>query len=201
MLERIIMHWTAGGHKANAIDKAAYHEIVEGDGDRVRGAHLPAANLSLDGGHYAAHTRGFNRGSVGLSVAAMSGAKDRPFTKGRYPIPPVQLDAFVTVVAEYADTYGIEVTRETVLTHAEVPLTHGIAQPGKWDIRWLPDMADGGDPLEVGDHLRMLIAARKRELFDGGGSVLAGVDSDDFVNALSARVAEAVRDTLKTFRG
>ena len=103
-LVRIIMHWSAGGHSANSNDRKHYHEIVEGDGTRVEGDLLPEANNSTGDGNYAAHTRMFNTGSIGLSMAAMEGAKENPFDAGSAPITPEQLEAFVAMVAEYADT-------------------------------------------------------------------------------------------------
>ena len=57
--------------------------------------------------------------------------------------------------------YGVKVTPETVLTHAEVQPTLGITQRAKWDITWLPGMEKPQDPREVGDILRAKI---KKEL-------------------------------------
>lgn len=162
-LVRIIMHWSAGGHSANSNDRKHYHEIVEGDGTRVEGDLLPEANNSTGDGNYAAHTRMFNTGSIGLSMAAMEGALENPFDAGSAPITPEQLEAFVAMVAEYADTYKIPVTRRTILSHAEVQITHGIMQLGKWDITWLPGMKRPRDPIEVGDRLREMIAAKLAE--------------------------------------
>jgi len=152
-LKRIIMHWTAGGAWASEIDKQHYHEIVQGDGSRVRGNLLPEANESTAGGHYAAHTRACNTGSIGLAMAGMMGAEERPFKMGAGLTKP-QVDAFCQMVAEYALTYSIPITRRTVLTHAEVQPTLGIWQRGKWDITWLPGMKAPDDPVEVGDALR-----------------------------------------------
>lgn len=163
-MKRIIMHWTAGTHKVSSIDRRHYHEIVGGDGKRVRGDLLPEANLNTRDGRYAAHTRALNTGSVGLSVAAMAGAQERPFSAGKYPITSKQLDAFVAMVAEYADTYRIPITRKTVLTHAEVQPTLGVWQRGKWDICWLPGMAKAGNAIEVGDELRTMIKNAQKQI-------------------------------------
>lgn len=187
------MHWTAGGHTANATDKRHYHEIVEGDGNRVVGDKLPEANISTADGHYAAHVRRMNTKSIGLSMAAMAGARERPFSSGRYPITPVQLDVFAGMVAEYADTYDIEISRETVLSHSEVPITHSIPQPGKWDLNWLPGMAAPGHPIEVGDHLRKMINDKRNELINESSTVVAGAASGD----LSDQLATHIRDFLE----
>ena len=56
------------------------------------------------------------------------------------------------------DFYNIPVTRQTILSHAEVQPTLGIKQRGKWDIAWLPGRATATDPIGCGDHLRKLVA-------------------------------------------
>ncbi|WP_170761955.1 N-acetylmuramoyl-L-alanine amidase [Ruegeria lacuscaerulensis] len=191
------MHWSAGGHTANSSDKRHYHEIVEGDGNRVEGDHLPEANNSTADGRYAAHTRAFNTGAIGLSMAAMSGAKERPFKKGKYPITPVQLNVFVEMVAEYADTYNIDITRETILSHAEVEITHDVKQKGKWDITWLPGMVKPGHPIEVGDHLRELIKSKQAENFEESMPKMASSDIDSFSEKLASHISEFLK-TYKT---
>ena len=151
------MHWTAGGHKASAVDKKHYHFLIEGSGKVVPGDHNPEVNRSTSDGLYVAHTRRANTGAIGVTVCAMLGARERPFSAGRYPITDAQADALVGLVADLADTYNIPVTRTTVLTHAEVQPTLGIAQRGKWDIMWLPGMSEPDDPVKVGDELRFRI--------------------------------------------
>lgn len=182
-MKRIIMHWTAGGHKASHLDRQHYHEIVEGDGNRVTGDLLPEANLDTSDGRYAAHTRACNTGSIGLSMAAMAGAQEHPFDHGKYPITEVQLRAFCEMVAEYADTYSIPITRQTVLTHAEVQPTLGIWQRGKWDITWLPGLSRPIDPIQAGDRLREMISGAlrveeapkpKRQFFGSFGGLFEG---------------------------
>ena len=165
-MKRVVMHWSGGGHKANGTDKRAYHVIIEGDGTVVRGNSPISANAHIsrpnDGSTYAAHTRGLNTGSIGVSLAAMRGAVERPFNAGPSPITPAQVDKLVEVVADLCREYGIPVTPETVLTHAEVQPRLGIAQRNKWDIMWLPGMSQAGDPLAIGDGLRDRIRAAMR---------------------------------------
>jgi len=157
-MNRIIIHWTAGGNKANATDKRHYHIIVDGDGNIVMGNHPFSANNPIrnpnDGSTYAAHTRGANTGAIGIAMAGMRGAKERPFSPGPSPITAVQVVALVGEVARLCRAHGIPVTRETVLTHAEVQSTLGIKQRNKWDIMWLPGMRSTGDPHKIGDDLR-----------------------------------------------
>jgi hypothetical protein len=58
------------------------------------------------------------------------------------------------LVADLCRTYGIPVTRETVLTHAEVEPTLGVKQRGKWDLTRLPFRRDLVGALPVGDYMR-----------------------------------------------
>jgi hypothetical protein len=129
---------------------------VEGDGNVVEGVFPVSANESTST-PYAAHTRGTNTGSIGVAVAAMHGAKERPFSSGQYPITGVQLKAMADLVASLAAKYDIPVERHTVLTHAEVQPTLGIKQSGKWDITWVPGMTAAGDPVAVGDRIRKMV--------------------------------------------
>lgn len=158
-MNRIILHWTAGTNKASKLDKQHYHFIVEGDGTVVAGDLPPEANLSTKDGTYAAHTLNCNTGSIGVALAAMAGAREAPFTAGRFPITPQQPKALARLVAKLCQSYSIPVTRETVLTHAEVQPTLKIAQRGKWDITWLPGMSKPEGAVQTGDWLRGLIKA------------------------------------------
>jgi hypothetical protein len=153
-VKRIVIHWTAGAHLSTATDREHYHVLIEGDGKVVHGRRAPEANRSTSDGDYAAHTRALNTGSIGVAVCAMRQAREHPFYAGPDPITTAQEKALVRACADLCDTYGIPVTRQTVLTHAEVQPTLGVWQRGKWDITWLPNMDAPGDPIAVGDQLR-----------------------------------------------
>lgn len=153
-MKRIVVHWTAGGHKANAVDREHYHVLIEGDGNVVLGSRGPEANESTKDGDYSAHVRALNTGSIGVALCAMREAKERPFSAGPSPITDAQLDALADVLADLTASYGIPIDRRHVLTHAEVQPTLGVAQRGKWDITWLPGMKGAGDPIQVGDSIR-----------------------------------------------
>lgn len=161
-MKRIIIHWTGGPNKATGLDKQHYHYIIEGDGTVVKGNFPVEANEKPVKGAYAAHTLNCNTGSIGVSLASMAGAQERPFVKGSSPITDQQLTALVTLVRTLMAKYNILNTRETILTHAEVQPTLGIQQRGKWDITWLPGMHTPQDPVEVGDMLRDMIAWKKQ---------------------------------------
>ena len=160
-MKRIILHWSAGRHLVSDLDKEHYHFIVDGSGKVHQGRHSISANEIPISGSYAAHTLKCNGGSIGIAVAAMAGAVERPFNAGVAPITTVQLWAFCALAKKLALQYKIAITRETVLTHAEVQPTLKIQQRGKWDICWLPGMEAPGDPVSIGDKLRAMIVASK----------------------------------------
>ena len=152
---RIILHWTAGGPEANATDLSAYHYVVEQSGVVREGVPVRRNLRQLSGlpvSEYAAHTRGLNSYSVGVSLAGMHGASEGgPY--GRWPITEGQARAACAWVARLLDAWGMEVTRETVFHHWEAEHLHGVPQAGKWDITvfpWDPAVL----PHETGPTLR-----------------------------------------------
>lgn len=158
-LVRIVWHWTAGSHRASDVDRRAYHFIVQGDGTVVNGNHAPEANIRPQRGRHAPHTLNLNTGSIGVSVAAMAGARERPFDPGRFPITQAQVDELVRLTARLCRQYGIPVSRRTTLSHAEVQPTLGVTQRGKWDFVWLPGIGGPMNPVTLGDKLRERVQA------------------------------------------
>lgn len=158
-MKRIIWHWTAGTHTPSDLDKQHYHFIIDGTGKVHPGKWPVEANEKPVKGQYAAHTLNCNTGSIGVAVAAMAGAAERPFNAGRFPITPAQVAALVRLSRDLGKQYGIPVTLTRMLSHAEVQPILGIKQRGKWDIAWLPGMNAPGDPMEVGSRLREMISA------------------------------------------
>lgn len=133
-MDRIIVHWTAGPHKATNLDRGHYHLIIQGDGSLVRGNPSIRLNQAPAQAGYAAHTLNCNSGSIGVSLACMAGAVERPFWAGSAPMTRAQWDRLPNVLADLCRRYGIPVTPRTVLSHAEVQETLGVKQRGKWDI-------------------------------------------------------------------
>lgn len=150
----IVFHWTAGGPKASAIDRLHYHYMVQGDGTVIPGDHPPEDNLNTRDGDYAAHTLNANTGRIGVALCGMMGAVERPFKAGAAPINWTQINALCGLLADLCRRYDIPVTRQTVLSHAEVQPTLGIPQRGKWDVAWLPGMTAVQDPVAIGDRIR-----------------------------------------------
>lgn len=153
-LQRIIMHWTAGGPNASGLDREHYHFIVQQDGQVVAGKMKPEDNINTADKRYAAHTLNCNTGSIGVALCGMAGAVERPFNAGLHPIKWPQIAVMCSLVAKLCHQYGIPVSRQTVLSHAEVQPTLGIKQKGKIDIMWLPGMTALHDPIGIGDRLR-----------------------------------------------
>lgn len=150
----IVFHWTAGGPKASALDRQHYHFAVQQDGSIMPGERTPEDNLNTRDGSYAAHTLNANTGRIGVAMCGMMGAIERPFLAGPSPITWGQVNALCGLLAILCRRYSIPVTRQAVLSHAEVQPTLGITQRGKWDVAWLPGMTAVGNPVEIGDRIR-----------------------------------------------
>ncbi len=162
-MKRIIIHWTGGTGTFGALDAEHYHFAIDWTGKVHQGKHKPEANLDCTDGRYAAHTRRCNTGSIGIALCGMHEAVERPFDPGKNPINHKQVDALAELCADLCEGYGIPVTPQTVLTHAEVQPTLGIKQRGKWDITWLPDAKGPMKPVNVGNILRERIVSEMTE--------------------------------------
>lgn len=158
-MKRIILHWTAGGHKASSLDKAHYHILIEDDGKLVRGTHSIKDNVSTADNNYAAHTRKRNTGSIGISVCCMAGAKESPFDAGASPMTQKQWETMAQVASELCDFYDIPVTPQTVLGHGEVEANLREPQNGKWDPMILP-FDRTLSKTQVGDKFRSLVKSK-----------------------------------------
>lgn len=156
-MNRVIIHWTGGGHKANATDMKAYHKLTQGDGTYVDGKHEIEDNVVTSDGDYAAHTRNLNTDSIGTAMCGMKDATEYPWDPGPSPITEIQFRAHARMVAGLCRDYSIPVTRTTVLTHAEVEPTLGVKQKNKWDITRLVFRPDLAGAYAVGDYFRSLV--------------------------------------------
>lgn len=167
---RIIPHHTGGGYIPNKTDLAAYHEVIDGEGRVVKGAHDFSANAigkKLLPGKYAPHTWKLNGGAIGIAVAAMlNGDWDNPWG-GLCPVKDVQVAALERRVAQLCALYQIPVTRSTVLTHAEVQPTLRVTQKNKWDFDYAiyeHQHRAVRDPVIIGDAFRSRVSALMREI-------------------------------------
>lgn len=157
-MQRVIVHWTAGSHKATTFDKSHYHILIEGDGTVVRGTPTIDLNQSPARKGYAAHTLNCNSGSIGVSLCCMAGAQESPFHAGIAPMTKVQWDKLPHVLAALCERYSITPSPKTLLSHAEVQDNLNIPQRGKWDIRWVPGMPKPVIAQDVGNQFRSATA-------------------------------------------
>lgn len=152
-MNRIVLHWTGGSYTPSSLDKEHYHFLIDGDGVVHEGKYPVEANRSTsDADGYAAHTRSLNTGSIGVALCAMAGATTSDF--GQFPIKNDQWSSLFLLLSKLCDQYSIPVTRETVLSHAEVGPTLGVKQRGKWDISVFPFTNEIGNPVTVGEVIR-----------------------------------------------
>jgi N-acetyl-anhydromuramyl-L-alanine amidase AmpD len=152
-MDRIICHWTAGGYKASEFDRGHYHLLVEADGNLRRG--IPSIAANARGSTIrprAEHTRNCNTGSIGLSLCCMREATERDY--GPSPMTAIQFERMCEVIAILSNRYGIPITPQTVLSHAEVQQTLGIQQRGKIDFIMLPFAPEIRGAINVGNHMR-----------------------------------------------
>jgi hypothetical protein len=160
MLNRITIHHTGGSHTPNETDLRAYHRVVDGDGRVHNGDFDIEANdpRYITEGRYAAHTLNLNSGNIGVSLACMGGADWADPKDTRWFPTQVQVESALQLVAELCSKYNIAVSRQHVLTHAEVQTTLGVRQKNKWDFDYDPFGKIGSrDPLVIGDMLRSKI--------------------------------------------
>lgn len=138
MLNKIILHWTAGTNEPNNTDYQHYHYLVNGNGVVVKGKFTPEDNLNCNDGKYAQHTGGGNTGSIGVALCGMAGFKNAK-SIGKYPLTAKQCERAFKLIAELCKKYNIAVTPQTVMTHYEFgkknPKT---SSAGKIDIVYLP---------------------------------------------------------------
>jgi|GEM_PF-1874080 len=200
-MDSVKVHWTAGGHKASPTDLRAYHLLVEGDGKYIKGTPSIALNSGSLKTGYAAHTLNANTNAIGLSMCGMAGAIERPFNPGRAPLTRIQFERAAQAAAELCAAYSIPVTRRTVLFHAEVQATLGIAQRGKWDVIVLPFDTSIRGAHAVGDYFRKLVSRALHKGL-GGGADLSGLtpspDDEPIPEGAQGRVTAA---TLNFRRG
>jgi N-acetyl-anhydromuramyl-L-alanine amidase AmpD len=160
-IKRIIVHWTAGGRIATALDAQHYHFLLNQDltirkGIDVQKNARDGLGKLTPGADYAAHTKGANSFSIGFAFSGMRGATEKPWDGGPDPLTEPQWSRGMQLLAQICEAYGIQPEPKTLLTHAEVQDNLGIKQNGKWDIARLPFQTDKAfdTPKEVGDLMR-----------------------------------------------
>lgn len=149
-LNRITFHWTAGVYTPNDTDKNAYHFLIDGDGNVVKGKYKPEDNVNCQDGVYARHCGGGNTGNIGIALCGMWSTA--------YPIKRKQIEAACKLAAELCNKYGIRITNRNVITHAEFGKQNPhTTSNGKIDINNLPCVAVYGVD-NVGNWIRNKVA-------------------------------------------
>jgi hypothetical protein len=124
--KRIILHWTGGTYHVGLSDRRSYHYVIDGDGLPHEGVPVhwnmrPTASTL----NYAAHTRMMNSFSVGIAFAGMFGAHERgPY--GKWPLTQEQVMGGCYFVGQLCREWELDVTPDTVHTHAEADWRHGV---------------------------------------------------------------------------
>jgi len=152
-MQRIIWHWTAGTYSVSALDRQHYHFVIDGEGHYYDAVPIENNVPPLVSGKYAAHTLGSNSGSIGISCAAMAGARETG-NYGSFPLLQRQIDTLITLSVALCHYYEIPVSPKTTLSHAEVQTNLGIQQRGKWDIAVFPFDLCFNTAKKCGDYIR-----------------------------------------------
>lgn len=161
-MKRIIMHWTAGDYFPDSGEEKHYNAILGGDLKWRPGVSI-LEQVDISDGVYAAHTRGLNTKSIGLSMCCAAGAQEKPIGAvwGKYPPTKPMYDEFIKGVNEYALAYNIPVTYDRIFSHAEAQAL-GYPQSGKWDFTRFPFTNVQG-ARAIGDMIRRDILALRGE--------------------------------------
>ena len=155
-MNRIILHWTAGGYIPTSYEKECYHFLIDTLGKIHKGKFKPEDNTNCTDKIYAAHTGGGNTNSIGIALCGMAGYKNKN-NIGNFPINKVQFESAMKFCAEMCKKYNIKVSPETVMTHYEF----GIKNPktssaGKIDLTFIPPY-DWVATSETGSFIRSKI--------------------------------------------
>jgi len=164
---KMFLHWTAGHHNQPF---SYYHTVFLGDGKAVR--YTPYGQDKYS------HTKGANKGSIGLSLAAM---KDGGENQKSWAVPPTaaQIDSMVTEAAQIALDWGWDASTvdRNVMTHGEwerYATRNGVlpAPAQRWDLDKLKPSDPRIDTSKVMSHggntLRAKIKAKMKALKSGG---------------------------------
>lgn len=144
MFKGIILHWTAGNYKPNAVDKEHYHYMVDKDGNVYNGKYTPQDNENCTDGKYAAHCGGGNTGRIGIAICCRKDLNTPPVK--------VQVEAMCNLAAQLCTVYDLKPS--DCITHAEFGQQHPkTSSYGKIDINQIP-YANVSGVKACGDYLR-----------------------------------------------
>ena len=140
-IDKIYLHWAAGRYGQFFDD---YHINIDEDGSFF----ISCDNFT----ELKAHTWHRNTGAIGIALACCYGGTSNNL--GDYPPTALQIEAIAQVVATLCSAYGIECTKDNVMTHAEAANLDGYGPNSTWE-RWdLWFLSNGATPGSGGDILR-----------------------------------------------
>ena len=147
-----IIHWTAGGLRANSVDRKHYHFIFQGNGVMVKGNNPVSSNCPIVRGRpYAAHCGGGNSWRVGYSLCG--GPKGYKFGE----ITRLSFERMCLQIARDFHKWGLPINKDTVKTHYEFglanPRTSSAGKPDINNLPWAPEI----QAKEIGDHIRRTV--------------------------------------------
>ena len=149
-ITHLYLHWTAGRYQQFFAD---YHLNIDGEGQLYQ-----TCSRFTD---LKAHTYQRNSGAIGIALCCALDASwngECP-DLGSYPPTLKQLQNVAKVVAVLCAALGLEITEQSVMTHAEAAALDGYG-PGsgdsetRWDLSWVQDAK--GNLCPGGDFLRQL---------------------------------------------
>lgn len=143
-LDKVYLHWTAGGYNAVFND---YHACIRGDGE----VYFMTDNLA----EVKNHTWKRNTNAIGISLCCAYNAQF-PNKFGEYPPTNEQIETMAEMIAIISKELDIPIYKGNIMTHAEAALIDGYgAYSGdpetRWDLYQLKDFDNewkpGGDIL------------------------------------------------------
>ena len=156
MINKIVIHWTAGKYYPTQFEKNYYHYLVDKEGKIYNGLFSPEDNINCNDNKYAAHCGGGNTGAIGIAMCAMYQFQSHK-NVGKYPITPFQFEGCMNYCAILSKKYNIPITKDNVFTHYEFGQKHPkTSSYGKIDIIYLPTHP-WVDKNSIGDFIRSKI--------------------------------------------
>ncbi len=138
MINKVVIHWTAGKYYPTQFEKNFYHYLVDKEGKIYNGLYSPEDNINCNDKKYAAHCGGGNTGAIGIAMCAMYKFQSAKIV-GDFPITPIQFESCMNYCAYLCNKYKIPVTKNNVFTHFEFGQAHPKTTSfGKIDIIYLP---------------------------------------------------------------
>lgn len=152
-IKMIYLHWTAGQHITNYIERADYHICILGDG-RIE---IECDDLT----ELRTHTWHRNTGAIGIALCCGLGATANNGYNadfGLYPPTPEQITAMAEVIAVLSRELVLPIDKNCIMTHCEAALLDGYGPYSgdpetRWDLWYIDDpgtkekMQPGGDVL------------------------------------------------------